>query len=206
MDKKILTKNLTPGKKVYNEKLVKVGNDEYRVWDPFRSKLCAAILKGLKELPITPGSKVLYLGASTGTTVSHVSDIVGSKGLVIAVELSPTMMSSLIHIAEERGNIAPILEDANHPERYNIDLKVDVIYQDIAQRNQVDILLKNINHYLKNDGYYMFCVKSQSIDVTKKPKEVYKEVIAQLSKNTKVIQTIKLDPYDKHHMFILGKV
>jgi len=201
---KLATQNMCSGKSVYGEQLLQKGNNEYRLWDLFRSKLAAAIKKGLKMFPIKTGSYVLYLGASTGTTVSHVSDIVGINGFITAVEISPMCMPPLIHLAEQRGNIAPFIGDANHPETYEIP-KVDLIYQDIAQRNQVSILLKNIKTHLKNTGYYMFCVKSQSIDVTKRPQQVYKEVLAQLSKTTKVIQTIQLDPYDKHHMFIFGK-
>ena len=47
---------------------------------PFRSKLAAAILGGVENIWMKPGSKVLYLGAASGTTVSHVSDI-GFGGL-----------------------------------------------------------------------------------------------------------------------------
>lgn len=50
---------------------------EYRAWNPFRSKLAAAILGGVDKIHMGPGKKVLYLGAASGTTVSHVSDIVG---------------------------------------------------------------------------------------------------------------------------------
>lgn len=53
------------------------GKIEYRVWNPFRSKLAAAILGGVEKIHMEPGSKVLYLGAASGTTVSHVADIVG---------------------------------------------------------------------------------------------------------------------------------
>lgn len=51
---------------------------EYRAWNPFRSKLAASIVGGVGDIHIKPGSKVLYLGAASGTTVSHVSDIVGA--------------------------------------------------------------------------------------------------------------------------------
>ncbi|MCC7570194.1 fibrillarin-like rRNA/tRNA 2'-O-methyltransferase [Candidatus Micrarchaeota archaeon] len=203
---RLSTKNLNPGVSVYDEKLIREGRDEYREWDLFRSKLAGAIAKGLNEVPLKENSFVLYLGASTGTTVSHVSDIVGINGLVVAVEISSVCMPPLIHLAEQRGNIVPIIEDSNHPERYSDVPKVDLVYQDISQRNQVEILLKNIKAFLKPDGYYMFCVKSQSIDVTKKPRQVYDEVIKELSKHTTVIQTLQLDPYDKHHMFIFGKI
>lgn len=54
---------------------------EYRVWNPFRSKLAAAILGGVDQIHMSPGSKVLYLGAASGTTVSHVADVVGPVSL-----------------------------------------------------------------------------------------------------------------------------
>ena len=78
----LLTRNLVPGDTVYNEKRITVDGEngekiEYRVWNPFRSKLGAAILGGVDQIHIKPGAKVLYLGAASGTTVSHVSDIVG---------------------------------------------------------------------------------------------------------------------------------
>jgi len=77
----LVTRNLVPGESVYGEKRISVDEGEtkveYRVWNPFRSKLAAAILGGVDHIYIQPGSKVLYLGASAGTTVSHVADIVG---------------------------------------------------------------------------------------------------------------------------------
>lgn len=39
--------------------------------------MAAAILGGIDDIHMKPGSKVLYLGAASGTTVSHVSDLVG---------------------------------------------------------------------------------------------------------------------------------
>ena len=84
------------GESVYGEKRVsvevgdgeKMDKVEYRVWNPFRSKLAASILAGVDNIHIKPGAKVLYLGAASGTSVSHVSDIVGPEGSVYAVEFS----------------------------------------------------------------------------------------------------------------------
>jgi rRNA 2'-O-methyltransferase fibrillarin len=82
-DHMLVTKNLVPGESVYGEKRISIegGVDgtkvEYRVWNPFRSKLAAGVLGGLDNIYIAPGKKVLYLGAASGTSVSHVADIVG---------------------------------------------------------------------------------------------------------------------------------
>uniref|UniRef100_UPI00402B4EC2 rRNA 2'-O-methyltransferase fibrillarin isoform X2 n=1 Tax=Arvicanthis niloticus TaxID=61156 RepID=UPI00402B4EC2 len=120
----LVTKNLVPGESVYGEKRVSIseGDDkiEYRAWNPFRSKLAAAILGGVDQIHIKPGAKVLYLGAASGTTVSHVSDIVGPDGLVYAVEFSHRSGRDLINLAKKRTNIIPVIEDARHPHKYRM--------------------------------------------------------------------------------------
>ena len=93
---------------------------EYRVWNPFRSKIAAAILGGVDNIHISPGKKVLYLGAASGTTVSHVADIVGPEGLVYAVEFSHRSGRDLINVAKKRTNVIPIIEDARRPEKYRM--------------------------------------------------------------------------------------
>src|SRR5271157_5900002 len=96
--RRIFTVNAVPGKSVYGEKLIRQGNTEFREWDPFRSKLCGAIRKGLKTFPFSNDSKVLYLGASTGTTISHLSDI-ALDGEIYAVEMAPAMGEKLMELA-----------------------------------------------------------------------------------------------------------
>ncbi len=200
---RLFTRNLTPGKRVYGERLLSIDGIEYREWDPYRSKLAAAILNGLKVMPISPRARVLYLGAAQGTTVSHVSDI-ARNGYIIAVEISPKAIEKLILVAGERENIIPVLGDANKPEEYSEYLdEINVIYQDVAQPNQVDILLKNAR-YLKS-GYTMLCVKSRSIDVVRKPKEVFAEAVSALeSGGLETVQVISLEPYEKDHAMIVS--
>ena len=202
--KKIYTKSLLKGEKVYGENIIKEKGEEYREWDLYRSKLAVAIKKGIKVMPIKKGSKVLYLGASTGTTVSHVSDIV-EKGVVFAVEISTKMMHSLMKLAERRENIVPILADANKPEEYEEIGEVDAIFQDVSQKNQAEILMKNAKKFLPSGKYAMLCIKSQSIDVTKNPEKVFEEVRKELKPIFHIEQSFSLEPYDKEHSFLLLK-
>jgi fibrillarin-like pre-rRNA processing protein len=207
-DKYIATINAVPGKKVYDEKLFKkpeLGNRELRLWDPFRSKLGGAIRKGLHTFPFVPGSKTLYLGASTGTTISHISDIVGDEGEIYAVEIAPQCMKSLLALCDLRENIIPIHADAKKPAEYEEVGKVDVIYQDVAQPDQADILIKNAKMFLEKDGIAMLCVKSQSIDVTKSPKEIFKLVLDELDPYFEVLEKYELEPFDKLHLFLVLK-
>ncbi|HIQ50909.1 MAG TPA: fibrillarin-like rRNA/tRNA 2'-O-methyltransferase [Nautiliaceae bacterium] len=203
---KLYTLNLIPGKRVYGEKLIKRDNKEFREWNPRRSKLAAAILKGLRIIPLREDTKVLYLGASTGTTVSHISDIV-REGLIFAIEFAPKVARELFFLSKERENIFPILADANFPlSYYPFMTKVDLIFQDIAQPNQVDILVKNIYYYLKPNKFFMIAIKSRSIDVTKKPDLIYFLIKRHIEEyGLKIEQEIKLEPYEKDHIFFIGK-
>ncbi|MCI0562030.1 MAG: fibrillarin-like rRNA/tRNA 2'-O-methyltransferase [Nitrososphaera sp.] len=204
-EKNAATLNLVRGNNVYGEKLIRHEGEEYRLWDPFRSKLAAALKKGMKQMPIRNGTKVLYLGASTGTTVSHVSDIVGPGGIVFAVEPATRVARELIeNVAAKRKNVVPIIEDARRPQSYfSLFGKVDVVYCDIAQPDQTDIAIANCSVYLKPGGVMLLVVKTRSIDVTMDPKTVVNQEASRLEKNGfSISQIINLEPFDKDHGMI----
>ena len=202
-DGNIATKNLNPGISVYGEELIQE-DEEYRIWNPRRSKLAAALLNGLEKLEIQDTSKVLYLGASTGTTVSHISDIT-INGKIYAVEFSPTTAKKLVQLSRQRLNIAPILGDATKPKEYlNIVEKVDLVYCDVAQPTQSELFMKNMNLFLKEDGMGMITIKARSIDVVQKPKKIFKQEEKKLiEKGFKIIDKVKLEPYEKDHIALL---
>lgn len=201
---KIATKNLVPGQRIYGERVIKWEGEEYRIWNPKRSKLGAAIMNGLKNFPIKPGKSVLYLGIASGTTASHVSDIVGWEGKIFGIEFSPRVLRELVPIVEERRNIVPILGDATKPEEYRaLVTKVDVIFEDVAQPTQAKILIDNAKAYLKSGGYGMIAVKSRSIDVTKEPEEVFRLVEKELGEYFEIVERISLEPYEKDHALIV---
>jgi fibrillarin-like pre-rRNA processing protein len=207
--RRLATRNLTPRKDVYGERLIRSDGAEYRLWDPFRSKLAAAILKGLNIVPIKPGHQVLYLGAASGTTASHVSDVVGETGHVYCVEFAARAMRELVNnVCAFRLNMTPILEDARMPQKYTMFAEqVDVIYCDVAQPEQAKILADNAERFLKEHGWAMLAVKSQSIDVTKKPAEIYKREIRNLeSRGFTLKAAVELEPYDKAHAMIVSKI
>jgi fibrillarin-like pre-rRNA processing protein len=200
--RRIFTINAVPGRSVYGEKLIRQGNTEYREWDPFRSKLCGAMRKGLKEFPFNKSSKILYLGASTGTTVSHLSDI-AVDGEIYAVEMAPVMGEKLMELAERRENIVPIIADARKPDEYAEIPEVDAVYQDVAQPDQDRIIAMNSRRFLKKGGIAMLCVKSQSIDVTMEPKKVFAIIEKSLSSDFEIVEKFYLEPYDKEHEFLV---
>lgn len=203
---KLLTRNLSPGKKVYTEQLFKIKGVEYREWIAYKSKAAAAITKGLKTFPLKFGDKVLYLGASSGTTPSHFSDIVGEQGVLYAVEISERSVRDLNVLAGDRPNIIPILANARLPDSYNWIEKADIVYQDVATDDQSEILIRNCEKFLKQQGTAMIAIKSRSIDVTKDPKEIYKQELEKLEKHFKVVEKVELDPLEKDHMFVVLKL
>jgi len=203
--RQLFTASLVEGERTYAKSLLREGGKEFREWDPNKSKAAAAIMKGLKSFPIGKKTKILYLGISSGATSSFFSDIIGNDGIIYGVEIAERSIRDLNHVAEKRGNIIPILADARRPEGYSWIETVDVVYEDVASDEQSAIMLRNAEQFLKPGGYAMIAIKSRSIDVTKNPRDIYKQELAKLEAGFRVIQTLELDPYEKDHMFVLMK-
>jgi fibrillarin-like pre-rRNA processing protein len=206
------TVNLIPGKSIYGEQLISQTIDgvrvELRSWDPFRSKLAASILNRLKTFPFKPGSRCLYLGASTGTTVSHLSDIVGNTGRIFAVEVSPRVARELMeNVVKFRRNVVPMVEDAKRPEKYSaVYGNIETVYCDIAQPDQTDIAIRNCVEYLDKQGILFLVVKASSIDALKSKNEVFSDQIGILNNSRfDVLEKIDLEPYDRNHAMLVAK-
>lgn len=203
--KRPATVNLVPGKKVYGETLTRIDGIEYREWDPFRSKIGAALMKEM-QVPIKAGDKVLYLGVASGTTASHVSDIVGKTGTVFGVDIAERVMRDLVFLAEQRKNIFPILADATKPEEYAFVVdKVDFVFADVAMPNQAEIMIMNCERFLKQDGFAMISVKARSIDVNAQPSDIFRQVEKKLTEYFKIVDKKRLEPFEKDHIMFLLK-
>ncbi len=204
-DQRILTPNLAPGVRVYDEELHTVAGVEHRTWNPSKSKLGAFIMKGGQNMPLRANSRVLYLGAANGTTPSHVSDIV-ANGTLIAVEFSPRSFRDLLNCAASRPNMMPVLADAWRPELYEKFVgKVDFLFQDIAQRQQAAIFAKNLARF--KPEWAMLAIKARSVDVAKDPRDVYREVCQELEATTayEVVELVDLGPYERDHAAVVLK-
>jgi len=207
----LVTKNMAAGESVYGEKRISVQNEdstktEYRVWNPFRSKLAAAILGGVDNIWIKPGTHVLYLGAASGTTVSHVSDIVGPTGIVYAVEMSHRSGRDLVNMAKKRTNVIPIIEDARYPVRYRMLVgMVDVIFADVAQPDQARIVALNAHYFLKNSGHFVLSIKANCIDSTVPAEAVFAQEVKKLQKEQfKPFEQVTLEPFERDHACVVG--
>jgi len=209
-DDALCTKNLVPGESVYGEKRITVEeNDvkvEYRVWNPFRSKLAAAIVGGVEAIHIKPGSKLLYLGAASGTTVSHCSDLVGPEGTVYAVEFSARSGRDLVNVAKKRTNVIPIVEDARYPLKYRMLVSmVDVIFADVAQPDQARIIGLNAEYFLKTGGHFVISIKANCIDSTVAAEAVFASEIKKLQEMKFVPdEYVTLEPYERDHAVVIG--
>ncbi|MGQ9513618.1 MAG: fibrillarin-like rRNA/tRNA 2'-O-methyltransferase [Thermoproteota archaeon] len=201
----LATENFRPGENVYGERVEVVQGIEYREWDPYRSKPSAAIHKGIEKFPFKKGSKVLYLGAGSGTTVSHISDIVGSEGKVFCVEVAYRPMRDLLtRVAKRRENVVAVLADARHPLLYRWMMEeCDVTYCDIAQHDQTKIMIDNSDHYLKPGGYALIAIKARSISAVARLEEIYREESNKIrAAGYETVEQIDLEPYSEAHRMI----
>ena len=202
---KLYTKNLTPGKRVVDEKLITLGQEEYREWDPYRSKLAALILENPMIDLFSDNLNSLYLGAASGTTTSYLSDIL-KNGIIYAVEFAERSIRQLLQNCKERTNVIPILGDANFPEQYNQNIftTIDLIYQDVAQPNQAEIAIKNSEYYLKEGGIIILAIKSQSIDSIVKSEKVYaQEKLYIEQQGYRIIESVNIHKYASNHIILL---
>ena len=206
----LATRSLHPGESVYQEKRVSTGvgdnKIEYRVWNPYKSKIAAAMLGGVEHFGLAPGAKVLYLGAASGTTVSHVADVVGLEGAVYAVEFSHRSGRDLINMAKNRPNVVPIVEDARYPLNYRMVVPmVDTLFADVAQRDQSRIFGMNAQHFLKYGGSFMISIKANCVDSTVDPQVVFQqETEALKSLGFEPKESITLEPYEVGHAVVSG--
>uniref|UniRef100_L2FUU4 rRNA 2'-O-methyltransferase fibrillarin n=1 Tax=Colletotrichum fructicola (strain Nara gc5) TaxID=1213859 RepID=L2FUU4_COLFN len=216
----IATRNIVPGESVYGEKRVSVDDVvqnedgtttttkvEYRVWNPFRSKLAAAVIGGLEKMYFGPGSKVLYLGGASGTSVSHVADIVGPTGFVYAVEFSPRSGRDLIGMAAKRTNVVPIVEDARQPLKYRMLMPmVDAIFADVAQPDQARIVAMNAHQFLKVGGGILISIKANCIDSTAPAAKVFAMEVEKLrAERIAPKEQLTLEPFERDHCLVAAE-
>lgn len=204
----LYTESLAPDAgSVYGERTLVREGALLRHWDPFRSKLGAALARGESPPLPKPGERWLYLGASTGTTVSHVADLLGPEGTVIAVERSLRPFARLLRLAERYPNILPLLADARRPEEYAADVRsADGLYADIAQPDQVEILLANARLFLGRGASVLFVLKTASLSRERDPKEHLADARRQLiAEGLEVGAAVALEPFHRRHYLIVGR-
>lgn len=200
---RFFTLSADPGKRVYGERLVPSGGSEYREWSPHRSKLSAYLANGGREFPFRKDSAVLYLGASSGTTPSHISDIV-PDGRVYCIEFAPRMFRDLVTNCGGRPNMIPVLADATNPSSYRFALeRADIVYADVAQKRQADIIMDNMEEYGAPAG--MVAVKARSEDVAANPSHIFRMAEARIAeRGFKLRDRRSLEPFeDSHEMMVL---
>jgi fibrillarin-like pre-rRNA processing protein len=192
-------------KSFFEERIVKENNNLFREVEPKRSKLFASIAKNVSQLGIKEDSVILYLGASHGYTVSFLSDVV-TKGHIYALDFAPRVVRDLVFVCEYKENVAPMMEDANRPDNYKDKVEqVDVVFMDIAQKEQSKIFLKNCDMFLKVGGFGVLALKARSVDVTKNPKDVFKLTRAQLEKFMTIVDYRELAPFEMDHAIFVCK-
>ncbi len=188
----------TQGPPVYGEPT----DGDWRLWDAGRSKLGAMLELGM-ETGLTGGESLLYLGAASGTTVSHVADFAGPT---YAVEFAPRPVRDLLSVAEVRPNLFPLLKDARKPATYAhvVESDLDVVVQDVATRGQATVAVRN-RQFLADDGRLLAAVKARSEDVTADPDDVFDAVRTDLEAEYEVLETRRLDRFHDDHLGIVAR-
>jgi len=193
---------------VYGERWTESDGRPYRSFEPARSKLSAAIVKEWSGPVPAPGEGWLYLGAASGTTASHVADLVGPTGRVYAVERSLRPFSRLLSLAERWPNLLPILGDAREPTTYGALVPpVQGVYADIAQADQVEIVLSNAELFLEGSaGFVLIALKTASMGRDATAVQHVRRAEEELAQLIDLEPSVRLDPFHRGHYFLGGTV
>jgi fibrillarin-like rRNA methylase len=191
---------------VYGERVTVVDDAVVRRWDPTRSKLGAALAKGWDGPIPRTGERWLYLGAATGTTASHVADLVGPEGFVFAVEKSLRPFARLLALARRYPNVGPVLADARAPLDYlPLVPPVDGIYIDVAQADQLAIARENARWFLSTRGVVLLALKTSSMGRGRGPREHLDETLRGLAPALEAESPLALEPFHRRHFLIAAR-
>lgn len=201
------TEGLGTPPEVYGERLIPVRSGWWRRWDPYRSKLSAALVKGFPGPLPQPGERWLYLGAATGTTPSHIADLVGPDGALYAVEMSLRPFARLLRLAERYPNLFPILGDARRPDDYAAWIPpVDGVYSDVAQPDQVSIARRNAELFLRDGRPLLLVLKLSSLGRDRAPEALVERALVDLRPFRVASPPIPLEPFHRQHRFLAARV
>ena len=221
-EEQLATKNLVEGTKTHKEKTVIVNGEEFLEWNPYKSKLAAAIRNGLQILPIIKNSKIVCISPLEESTILHISNIVGNGGSVFVIIVDKNKKSFLNKLVDTHKNIIPIYDTVDELSSSSITGKVDALYVDIPESEQIEMIVKKYGSLLKNDGFLMLIVKKDDNAIIEKDIAGWmaeqraglnkvREITTKLKSQFEIIQEINLgisyamEPYHKFYTFILAQ-
>ena len=219
----LATKNIVEGTKTHKEKIVIVNDEEFLEWNPYKSKLAAAIRNGLQILPIIKNSKVVCINPLEESTILHISNIVGSKGSVFVIDVDKNKKSFLNKLVDTHKNIIPIYDTVDElSSSSSITGKVDALYVDIPESEQIETIVEKYGSLLKNEGFLMLIAKKDDNAIIENDIAGWmaeqraglnkiREITTKLKSQFEIIQEINLginyamEPYHKFYTFILAQ-
>ena len=206
-EKKLATLSNVSTNQDYKENLVEMNGKQHSIWNPYMSKLAAAIINGMEIFPILKKTKILYLDPTSEKTIKHISDIVGINGKIFVVRnIMKNSKNFLEQIAKNRSNIFTIIPDKTNPARLTgMTEMVDVIYIDIAEHNQTEIAIQNCKNHLRIGGFLMLIVPTKNIDFANNPSKKNQEERKKLQTSFDIIQEINLMDFFKEYSMVIAK-
>lgn len=192
---------------VYGERWTEVSERRLRLFEPARSKLAAALVRGWTGDVPSVGESWLYLGAASGTTASHVADLVGPEGRVYAVERSLRPFARLLALSERWSTLRPILADARDPVEYaSLVPPVDGMYVDISQADQLDIALRNVELLARGEGTrVLIALKTASMGRHRTASGHREFAERLLAEKVALFPSASLEPFHRGHFLVGGR-
>ena len=170
---------------------------QYRNWNPFYSKLAAALFNGLEIFPFKSDSKIFYSDNSSNTTLNHLLDIIDSKGMIYLQKNNAAKIKNLKNVV--------IIDQEKNSTLFNHDRKetFDVIYLDMTISENLQTQILNHEMTLKNLGFLIIILNSISKINDYSFRNKINDVITNSSSSLQFIQEINLSGFFKNCMMVI---
>ena len=166
----------------------------YYIWDPYSSKLAAAIFNGLEIFPFINNSKILYVTDFPNYTFIHLSNLVGTDGIIFLNEEKNSSNSSINKSISQLKNLK-IIDDI---ESFNILQELDVILIDV-NFNFSKEFFATITNFLKKNAFIFLIQKTELVN--EKDNILKEEFFTKYD----IIQKINLTDFFKDLTMIIAK-
>ena len=104
------------------------------------------------------------------------------------------------------SNIFAIVPDKTNTGRLTgMTEMMDVIYIDIAEHNQTEIIIQNCKNHLKIGGFLMLIVPTKNIDFANNTSKKNQEERKKLQTSFDIIQEINLTDFFKEYSIVIAK-
>ena len=168
-------------------------------WNPYTSKLAAALFSGMEIFPIKLASKIFYFDDYSTITLEHISNIINNEGIVYFLKnIENKQILNFTNVKIINCDID------NHDYFIELQEEIDVAYLDLSTDEKLNSIIKNCKIILKQNGFLVL-VLNDKYSISDDFIVQIQNTIINLKASFELIQEINLSYFFKNSFMIVMK-